>query len=245
MIKEAGFSGVQDGDAQLCTNNGLRITAQHRVNKIGDLDQKIIEWKSSLMDCATVHVGWGMEDDDEANRLVEYVLSTSEKNDFPIYIETHRATITQDIWRTVQIVKRFPEVRFNGDFSHWYTGLEMVNGDFDEKLSFIEPVLSRVRFMHGRIGNPGCIQVSIDRSDKSPYVEHFKEMWKRSFKGFLTSAVPGDFLCFTPELLSPEYYYAQVVNESGRVFEKNDRWTQALLLCEIARECWEEVTIGK
>ena len=38
------------------------------------------------------------------------------------HIETHRATICQGMWRTVQFVKRFPELRFNGDFSHWYAG---------------------------------------------------------------------------------------------------------------------------
>lgn len=241
-IKNAGYHGVQDGNPAICKSLGLRVTGQHRVNRVGDLDEKIGEWVEERYDCATVHVGWGMEDDAAVDRLIDYVLSVSVKNNFPIYIETHRATVTQDMWRTVQIVNRFPEVRFNGDFSHWYTGLEMVNGGFEEKLAFIEPVLERVRFIHGRIGNPGCIQVPIDLQESTSYLEHFKMLWKKSFQGFLASAGSGDFICFTPELLSPEYYYAQVVrDDKNNQGEFSDRWSQALLLCEVARQCWDEV----
>jgi hypothetical protein len=237
-IKQAGYTGVQDGIPELCANYDLRMTGQFRMNKVGELDEKIQEWTSNPYDCATIHVGWGMESDSEVDKMIAHVLETSSKHNFPIYIETHRATVTQDMWRTVEIVKRFPEIRFNGDFSHWYTGLEMVNGDFEEKLDFIAPVLDRVRFIHGRIGNPGCIQVNVEDL-KAPFVAHFKAFWTRSFLGFLKSASPGDYICFTPELLPSEYYYAQLSkNSEGKLQETGDRWQQALLYCELARDCW-------
>lgn len=236
-IKQAGYEGVQDGNPDLCEKVGLRLTGQFRMNKVGELDNKIKEWTSEAYDCATIHVGWGMESDLEMDRLIAYVLETSNKNNFPIYIETHRATVSQDMWRTVEMVKRFPEVRFNGDFSHWYTGLEMVNGDFEEKLHFITPVLDRVRFMHGRIGNPGCIQVTVNGDE--PFVNHFKMFWTRAFIGFLKTARLGDYLIFTPELLPSEYYYAQLIsNNQHQLIESGDRWQQALLYCDIAKECW-------
>lgn len=240
-IKKAGFAGVQDGNPVLCAKYGLNLTGQHRMNKVGDLDEKIHEWTSAPYDCATIHVGWGMESDLEANRMIEYVLNLSSKFDFPIYIETHRATITQDMWRTVEFVKRFPELRFNGDFSHWYAGLEMVNGIWEDKMHFIQPVLDRVRFIHGRIADPGSIQVDISDQLKAPFVKHFREFWKKSFQGFLKTAMPGDFICFTPELLPATYYYARKFKQqSGEYEEEGDRWNQALLLSKIAQECWEE-----
>lgn len=241
-IKDAGYVGVQDGDPDLCVKVGLRLTGQHRMNKVGDLDEKIKEWTSNQFDCATVHVGWGMESDVEVDRLISYVIDLSTKHDFPIYVETHRATITQDMWRTVEIIKRFPEIRFNGDFSHWYTGLEMVNGNLEDKWRFMQPVLERVRFIHGRIGNPGSIQVDIGSGKNQPYVDHFREMWKRCFVGFLKTAQPGDYLCFTPELLPSEYYYArQIRTADGERIEEGDRWQQAQLLGDIAKECWEDI----
>ena len=51
-----------------------------------------------------------MESDREVDNLVESILSASEKYKLPAFIETHRATITQDMWRTVELTKRFPEI---------------------------------------------------------------------------------------------------------------------------------------
>ena len=238
-IAKAGFGGIQDGDPELCKAFNLQLTAHARINKVGDLDSLMPVWKAKNYNCATIHLGWGMESNAEMDALVEYVLETSVKFDFPIYIETHRATITQDVFRTVELTKRFPEVRFNGDFSHWYTGQEMVYGGIENKWEFIQPVFDRVRFMHGRIGNSGCIQVDVKDAD-AEYVQHFKAMWIRSFKGFLKSAKPGDYISFTIELLKADIYYERTIfSKEGLEIEEGDRWQQALLYKEIVQECWE------
>jgi hypothetical protein len=148
------------------------------------------------------------------------------------------------MWRTTELVKRFPDLRFNGDFSHWYTGNEMVYGDFEEKVRFIAPVLQRVRFMHGRIGNPGSIQVDIGDGNETahPYVGHFKTLWREAMRGFL-NAGEGDVLLFVPELLSPRIYYGRKLHiADGESREECDRWTQALVLKRIAEECWAAVS---
>jgi hypothetical protein len=181
-----------------------------------------------------VHAGWDLEADAEACGLIEGILQAADRWRVPIYIETHRATICQDMWRTVQFVKRFPEMRFNGDFSHWYAGQEMVYGGFEQKLRFIQPVLERVRFIHGRIANPGCIQVAVSRDGAEPaYVGHFRALWTAAFRGFIESG-EGSTMCFAPELLAPGIYYARTF---GGV-EESDRWEQSLLLNEIARHCF-------
>ena len=245
-IKKAGFKGIQDGDPVLCKELGLEITAHARINEVGDLDELLPQWKDKDFNCATIHLGWGMESDAEIDGLLGYVLERSEKFDFPIYIETHRSTITQDLQRTVQLVHRFPEVRFNGDFSHWYTGQEMVYGGIENKWDFIAPVFERVRFLHGRIGNPGCIQVDIGDGKSQSYVEHFVEMWTRSLLGFLRSAKPGDYISFTVELLPSDIFYARTLkNKEGNEQEEGDRWQQALLYKEIIENCWKEAVSRK
>jgi len=90
-------------------------------------------------DCSTLHVAWGIEDDAAVDRLVGDIFNASTKHDLPLYVETHRATITQDMWRTVELTKRHPDLRYNGDFSHWYTGQEMCYGGFDESLRSSNP----------------------------------------------------------------------------------------------------------
>src|SRR6202021_447999 len=98
-----------------------------------------------------LHVGNGFEDDAQMDGLVCAVLAASEKIGIPMYIETHRATITQDVWRTIQLPKRIPEIRFNGDFSHFYTGQELPYGNLAAKFNAMQPIFDRVRFMHVRM----------------------------------------------------------------------------------------------
>lgn len=100
-----------------------------RVDAIGDAAQIARDCIGRGHESATLHVGSGFESDAESDALVRDILETAERYRFPLYIETHRATITQDPWRTLQLVARFPDIRFNGDFSHWYTGAELVYGD--------------------------------------------------------------------------------------------------------------------
>ena len=192
-ICEAGYDGVQFGwqidRAQLdeARRLGLGVCGSGRVNTPAEAAPLAKEAREAGLECLTLHVGWGTENDDEAAALIESVLSASTQFSIPLYPETHRATIFQDPWRTVKFLERFPDLEFNGDFSHWYTGTEMVYGGFENKMEFFRPVLGRIGFLHGRIGNPGCMQVDIgDGSvDGRPYVAHFRALWTESFLGYL------------------------------------------------------------
>jgi hypothetical protein len=246
-IEAAGYEGVQfvepatDRELSECRRLGLGMAGSGRINEPEQADALAGRFAGEGLECATIHLGWGLEDDDAAAWLIEATLGASERHRIPLYLETHRATLFQDMWRTAGFVRRFPELRFNGDFSHWYTGQEMVYGGFDRKLAFIAPVLERVRFVHGRIGNPGSIQVDIGKGDpeEHPYVAHFRQMWTAAFAGFLASARPGDYICFAPELLAPRIYYGRVFrNGAGELHEESDRRQQSLVLREIAKECF-------
>lgn len=247
-VRDAGFAGVQfDTPATVdemneCASLGLGIAAGARVNAPDESSPLAERFRAEGYECATLHVGWGFEDDDQAARLIGSVIEASERWGIPLYIETHRATVFQDMWRTVQFVRRFPEVRVNGDFSHWYTGQEMVYGGFEKKFAFILPVLERVRFLHGRIGNPGCIQVRIDEGapEQPVYVKHFEQLWTASFQEFLRSAPHDAHICFTPELLGPNIYYARTFIAGDGPAEESDRWEQSLVLNRIAGRCFEK-----
>jgi hypothetical protein len=240
-IHAAGFDGIQFIDpldsAALADARalGLGVCGSHRINTPIEAAPIAQAAADAGLECLTLHVGWGMERDDEGACLIESVLEASASHSIPLYVETHRATLFQDIQRTMQFIVRFPALRFNGDFSHWYTGSEMVYGGFENKLAYIQPVLDRVRFIHGRIGNPGCMQVAIEPNDAAPYVAHFRTLWTRCFEAFLRDPAPQQpFFTFTPELLAPAIYYARTFHGA----EESNRWQQALLLTQIARECF-------
>ncbi|WP_321473343.1 hypothetical protein [uncultured Paludibaculum sp.] len=248
-IRDAGYDGVQfdveysNRQLAACRSLGLSMAASGRVNEPEEAGPLAERLAGDGFPCATLHVGWGLESDEQACRLIEAVLSASERHSVPLYIETHRATIFQDAWRTVAFLARYPQIRVNGDFSHWYTGLEFVYGGFEKKLQFIQPVLERVRFLHGRIGNPGCMQVDIGDGDETvhPYVAHFRALWTRSMEHFLSQAAPSDSLYFVPELLSPRIYYGRTFPDAqGCPREECDRWSQSLVLCGLAQRCFME-----
>jgi len=248
-LRADAFDGVQVTSGEPPSASEMPYCGLNRINMPQEALPVAVKHAERGDQCLTIHAGWGIEDNDDVYRLVESILSASEMTRLPIFIETHRATITQDMWRTVQITKRFPEVLFNGDFSHFYCGQEMVYGGLEMKMEFMSPIFDRVGFMHGRIASPGHMQMPVDDVGTRPaaaagvtdYFADFRAMWTRAMRGFLDHAKAGDVLIFAPELLSGTYYYARMLLDAGgKLGEETDRYQQALLYQRIARECFTE-----
>jgi hypothetical protein len=250
IARAAGIVGIQDAFAEQLPETDIPIIGMGRVDKVGDAEALAMRHRDQGFHATTLHVGNGLETDLEMDALVASILEASARHDYPLYVETHRATVTQDLRRTVDLVSRFPDLRFNADLSHWYTGSEMTYGDINRRFDFLEPVFERVRYLHGRIGNSCCAQVAVTSDETSPHVEHFREMWTRCFVGFLGSAQPGEVVAFAPELLPTSItvgsrthwlnYARQVVVNNGEPKEETDRWQQSLVLYEIAEQCFSE-----
>ncbi len=249
FLKKDGFEGAQDGDAADCRAAGIGSVGSGRIDSVAEAKELAKKLKDQGHEAGTAHVGTGFEDDAQMDALVRATVEASDELNFPLFIETHRATITQDAWRTIQMIKRVPAVRINGDFSHYYTGQELPYGDLEAKWRAMQPIFDRIGFMHGRIGNTSCMQVDI-ADGKSPvpqafgmcdFLAHFREMWTRAMHGFLKSAKPGDYLVLAPEILSPAIYYGRKFTQpDGTLREESDRYAQALVYARIARECFEQ-----
>ncbi len=239
MIAAQGYTGVQGGDPDLIRAAGLRFTDGGAVRHPKDADAVARAAVLSKAEAVTIHVGTGFEDDLQMDALLRAILDATQKHQIPMYIETHRATITQDAWRTVQAAKVFPDLRFNLDFSHWYTGLEWVYGDMEAKLEFIAPVLDRVRYIHARIGDSGSIQVGLNTPNMERHIAVFEQVWTRAMQGFLSTAAPDEVLSFVPELLHPSINYARVFPDANNVYvEESDRWLESWQLAGIGKKCF-------
>jgi hypothetical protein len=248
-IRDAGYDGIQFIEpldpalVEQARRAGLRVCGSGRVNAVEDAERLAAEARLNGLECLTLHVGWGMEDDDEGARLLGAVLDASARHGVPLFVETHRATLLQDLWRSVGFARRFPDLRFNADFSQWYTGSEFVYGGFDRKLAFIQPVVDRVEFMHGRIGDPGCIQVdigSIESAPDLPFVQHFRSMWSAVFDSYHRRHGADVTFRFAPELLAPAIYYGRTLG--GR--EVSDRWLQSIVLTGLGRAWFEAAAVN-
>jgi len=247
-IREAGFVGVQGGKPEECAKVNIPNTASTRLNTTDEeasFREEIKQFKDQGHNGVTIHAGWGIEDDDVVDALADIVTQASTDFDFPIFVETHRATITQDGWRTIKLLERKPDLRLNADYSHWYTGQEMWYGTCEMKWDFLDPAFERAGYMHGRIGNPGSMQVDIgstvEEAMSRDYVQHFAEMWTRTMVGFLKYAGPGDFLVMAPEIIWADIFYARTfIDSDGNLREESDRWAQSLLYKDIALNCFEQ-----
>lgn len=254
-LRDAGYRHLQIEDhdplLQPALDAGFEVAGAARVDRPEQVASLARRRADQGIRVTTLHVGTGFETEADACKLIESILEASSRYDLCLWPETHRATLTQDAWRTLQLIERFPELRFNADLSHWYTGLEFVYGDFAAKLQMLEPLFARVRYMHGRIGDSGSIQVPLTPG-RGParlgrHIDDFQMMWTRCFAAFLRRSEPGERVVFCAELLPHratldgtivELNYASVVEEGGVRNEISDRWRDAEELNRIAREAY-------
>jgi hypothetical protein len=255
-IRAAGFTGVQSvSPVAGAKEAGLEAFGLFRALTPEQVDERVRQHLDHGLAGASVHLGDGFESDREADRLVDSVTGATARTGYPLYVETHRATVTQDMRRTLDLVARHPELRLTADLSHWYTGLEMPYGDFAGKVERLAPAFARVRYMHGRIGHSCAMQVGVIRDPGAAHVQHFRALWRRTFEAFLDAAGPAERIVFAPELLPASFpgpsgpvrlNYAPVAHgEDGAELELTDRWAESLALVAIARECFDEAVAGR
>jgi hypothetical protein len=239
--KAAGYEAIHTIDPAAAIAAELIPSGMARVfDDPGQIRDAARKWRDAGCDCTTIHLGTGLEDDAEAARLAEAMLTIAAQERHPIYLETHRATMTQDIRRTLDLVTRFPELRFNGDFGHWYIGHELTYGDMDMKFDAMRPVFERTRFLHLRVSSNAFGQLTASDPAEARHLDYYKRMWTAAFEGFLRSAGPGDYIAAHPELLPARAFYPKMIKgPDGELREESDRWTESAFLIDVARECFE------
>lgn len=240
-IKAAGYEAYQCLDPAIATDAGLIPTGLIRVfDDVGQMRDAVKARRDAGCDCTTAHLGTGFESDDEMLRLAEAMLDIALTERHPVYLETHRATMTQDIRRTLDLIERLPELRFNGDFGHWYIGHEFTYGDMEMKFAALRPVFERTRFLHLRLSSNAFGQVTASDPAESRHLDYYKRMWIAAFEGFLRSAGPGDYIAVHPELLPARAFYPKMVpGPDGVLREESDRWTEAAFLIAVAEQCFD------
>ena len=239
-LKAAGYEAIQTLEPAAAIAAGLIPTGLMRVfDDADELREGAMKWRDAGCDCTTIQLGTGLEDDAGAARLAEVLLETSLSLGHPIYLETHRATMTQDIRRTTDLIARFPELRFNGDFGHWYIGHELTYGDMDLKFEAMRRVFQRTRFMHLRVSSNAFGQLTASDPAEARHLDYYKRMWTAACEGFLAGAAPGDYLAVHPELLPARAFYPKMVKgPDGEWREESDRWTESAFLIEVLRDCF-------
>jgi sugar phosphate isomerase/epimerase len=152
----------------------------------------------------------------------------------PLFIETHRGRVTQDLRRTVKVAQRLKRLRFTGDFSHYVVAGELA-GEWPEEIwEAFEYLAVRCGNWHGRIGLGEQVQNDIG-DGSGEMARQFRKLWTIGFRGWLKDARAGDVLPFCAELGPPGY---SITDLDGR--EISDRWQQSLVIKRLAEEAWAD-----
>jgi len=152
----------------------------------------------------------------------------------PLFIETHRGRVTQDLLRTLKMIDRLDRLRFTGDFSHYVVAGEMGGEWNEETWRAFERIAKRCGNWHGRIGNGEQVQNDVG-DGRGAQAQRFKRLWSMGMAHWLAAARPGDVLPFCVELGPPPY---SIQDLDGR--EISDRWAQAAVIRRLAEEAWAE-----
>ena len=243
-VADAKYEGLQNGDVELCAQCGLVLIGSELLTSPSNAGELASQWKDKGAALVTCIAGYGMESDREVDAYAAAICEASTRYQLPLLLETHRASITQDAWRTVQLVNRFPAIRFNLDLSHWFTGQEMPYGDLDARIAFLKPVLTRTTFIHGRIGDRCCMQVPVEEAMVKS-IPAFRRIWTNVMLEFISSGQDAATdLWFCPELLGTVYDYARQLRDgAGELHEETDRWEEAAALVAIARQCFDDAQL--
>lgn len=89
--------------------------------------------------------------------------------------ETHRSRAMFTPWTTAALLREFPALHINADFSHWLNVCESRLEDQAENLALS---ISRTRHVHGRVGHEQGAQVNDPRAPEwQPYLELHEAWW--------------------------------------------------------------------
>jgi hypothetical protein len=169
--------------------------------------------------------------------VVEGWLRVAEQEGMPIQFETHRNCITNDLFATIQLLEAVPRMRLAADLSHYVVDREMPCPPPPHLQELISQVLSRSESFQGRVAARGQIQLPLGFPQHAKWVALFRRWWKEGFASWRQRHAADDTpLVFLCELGPPDY---ALTGADGR--ELSDRWAEALLLSQWARELWSEV----
>ena len=166
--------------------------------------------------------------------LIEGWRKLAEQVDFPVYFETHRDRMTTDLYFTLDLLDRFPDLPLLGDLSHFLVGREFATPISDENHAYMHRIIDNSWAFHGRVASREQVQIEISYPHHRIWLDIFLGWWEYGFKSWRRRAGANDSLAFVCEL-GPKPYAISGRDGNDTV----DRWHEALLLRDHVRKVWD------
>ena len=172
----------------------------------------------------------------EGVEVVERWMRDANDAKMPLLFETHRDCTLNDLYYTLQLIDKVPEMRLCADLSHYVIDREMPLPLSGRDHDFMQKILSRSDCFQGRISNREQVQIQIEFPQHQAWVEQFKQWWADGISMWRQRNDDDATLPFLCELGPPPY---AITDAKGG--ELSDRWQEALTIRSWVEDIWGDV----
>jgi hypothetical protein len=225
--------------ARVCAERGLAWEAQCRVSTPDELARHMERAAALGANHLNVQIGLLEADPARGIDLMGSFLAVSRSSPLPVFYETHRGRLTNDLRFTTALLDALPDLALTGDLSHFVVTHSMPLPVGPQNEAAIAQVLERCHAFHGRVAGGHQVQLALHGAWQQPWVAQFAAWWEAGFRGWLARRGSDAHLTFLCELGPPDYAITDT-----RGMELSDRWAEALELKAMARDLFERARAG-
>ena len=168
--------------------------------------------------------------------VIRQWMQEADEAGLPVLFETHRDSLLNDLYYTLQVIDLVPDMRLCADLSHFVVDREMREPIGSRDQGYIDRILDRSDCFQGRVANREQVQVQIDFPQHQEWVEIFRSWWKNGMRRWRQRNDDDATLIFLCELGPPPYAITD-----GNRRELSDRWEEALTIRRWVQEIWTEL----
>ncbi|ARQ58829.1 sugar phosphate isomerase/epimerase [Rhizobium sophoriradicis] len=243
MIRQAGFDGISAHytnrrDVVLLNEtlrgSGLKIEAVCFPRSVEDLRLPLELAAAFPVSHVNLQPDIRLRRVEACLPLLDGWMRLAEDAGIPVFIETHRDRMTTDLFFTLDLLDRRPELPLLADLSHFLVGREFAFPVDEENHAHVRRVLQNAHAFHGRVASREQVQIEIAFPHHRPWVDLFLQWWEYGFRHWRSRAADDAELVFTCKL-GPKPY--AITGRDGN--DSTDRWAEALALRQMVRELWD------
>jgi len=170
----------------------------------------------------------------DAIPLVYDWMEEADKAGVKVLFETHRDSLLNDLFYTLQLIEEVPEMRLTADLSHFVVDREMWTPISETDQQYISTILDRSDCFQGRVASREQIQVQLSFPQHQVWVEIFKKWWSEGIKKWQERSLDDETVYFLCELGPPGY----AITDADQL-ELSDRWEEALIIKSWIESIWK------